>query len=151
MHEEEKIPEFMKRPKSNPFKTPDFYFETLEERIMAGIEQSQKKETRLSRSIRILKPIIGLAASFILVYLLVSYPLNNLLPDNLVKTEISNSDSLNETDSYDFFFLLVKENTLVNAITSEDETNSTALNNDEMLAYISVGMSDMEIYSEITK
>ena len=147
--EENKEPEFLKRTKTNPFRTPDRYFDSVEERIMAGIRHTTKNKTLASRVFQLMKPALGLVASFTLVYILVYYPINSLLLKNTVKTQVTDSTTFDLFDAYSLNFSLIDENTLVNTIFS-DETNSTSnINPDDMLAYLSSGMNDLEIYSEI--
>ncbi len=63
-------------PKDNPFRVPDGYFENMEDRVDAFIAMEESNDSQKSKVIRMLKPMLGLAASFVLVYLLVSYPLH---------------------------------------------------------------------------
>ena len=48
MYEEENInPEFMKRGKTNPFRTPDRYFDTLEDNTVTVRDRDTMEQTRL--------------------------------------------------------------------------------------------------------
>lgn len=149
MDTEEKIEhEFLKRPK-NPFQTPEGYFDTLEDRIMLGIKLSEKPTPKSSRIIHFLKPALGLVASLSLVYLLVYYPGNHSLLKNgskTVQTDTSNSDV---PEAYSLSFLSLDENTLLNTITSDETNGSSQLSSDAVLAYLSTGTNDLELYSEI--
>lgn len=152
MNEKDMIePEFMKRPKTNPFRTPEHYFDSIEDRIMGGIEHAAKKKTTSAKIIQLLKPALGLAASFSLVYLLVYYPITNFLPKSIVKSEVTDTTSHYLIDDSTLSFSFIDENTLVNAIFSEEPSNIADINPDEMLAYLSSGMNEVEIYSEIQK
>lgn len=151
MQEEEKIEsEFLKRPKSNPFKTPEYYFDTLEDRIMANIQyQDEKKTKKPSGIIQYLKPVLGLAASFALVYLLVYYPITTFILKDTAQVAITDSTETDWSEAYSVTLSNISENTLVNAIFSEESNAVTEANPDELLAYLSSGMNDIEIYSEI--
>ena len=150
MHEEEKIEsEFLKRPKSNPFKTPEHYFDTLEDRIMANIEYQDKNQTKAPRLIQFLKPVIGLAASFALVFLLVYYPINTFLLKDNSQTASTDTTESDWSDVYSVTLSTMSENTLVNAIFSDETTPETETNPEELLAYLTSGMNDLEIYSAI--
>ena len=46
-------------------------------------------------------------------------------------------------------FSLIDESTLVNAIFSDDNSNSTDINSEDMLAYLSSGLNEVQIFSEI--
>ncbi|MFV0522547.1 MAG: hypothetical protein ACK5MI_09025 [Mangrovibacterium sp.] len=56
------------------FKMPDDYFETLEDRLEMRIQAFEAEEKPHAKFIRIVKPILALAACFILVLLLFKYP-----------------------------------------------------------------------------
>jgi len=148
MYEEKNIqPEFMKRGKTNPFRAPDHYFDSIEDRVMEGIKHTSKNKTNSAKVFRLLLPALGLAACFSLVYLLVFNPMNNLLPKATIKTEMA--ASISTIDDSTLNFSSIDENTLVNAIFSDETSNVSEINPDEMLAYLSSGMNEVEIYSEI--
>lgn len=147
--EKEIIPEFEEMGNSNPFRTPEGYFGSIEDRIMGKITDTAKPKNTSAVIMRFLKPALGLAASFTLVYLLVYYPINSLLHKETAKTEVSDSASSDPFDAYSLSFSMVDESTLINTLFS-DETNSTyEINTDDLLAYLSSGMNEFEIYSEI--
>jgi len=141
----------MKQSKTNPFRTPDRYFDSLEDRIMGRIEHDiKRKKSTSSRVIQFLKPALGLAASFTLVYLLVYYPMNSFLSKTTAKAEITDTAATEIFEDNPLSFLSIDENTLINAIFSDETSNVSEINQDDMLAYLSSGMNDVEIYSEIT-
>jgi hypothetical protein len=144
--EEENIePEFMKRPGTNPFRTPEGYFDSFEDRVMKGIQLQEKKKPGSVGILRILKPVLGIAAILTLVFLLV----NNPFTRNTTNTEVSSALTPSLKDDSTFNFSLIDENTLVNAIFSDEESTVADINPDEMLAYLSSGLNEVEIYSEI--
>ena len=144
--EEENIePEFMKRPGTNPFRTPEGYFDSFEDRIMKEIQLPEKKKSGSVGILRILKPVLGIAAILTLVFLLV----NNTFTRNTTNTEMSSALTPPVKDDSTFNFSLIDENTLVNAIFSDEESTVADINPDEMLAYLSSGLNEVEIYSEI--
>lgn len=150
MHEEEKIkPEFEEMGKSNPFRTPEGYFGSIEDRIMGKIADTAKPKNASARIIRFLKPALGLAASFTLIYLLVYYPINLLLLKETAKTEVTDSVITDPYEAYSLSFSLVDESTLINALFPDETNNTYEINPDELLAYLSSGMNEFEIYSEI--
>ena len=150
MYEEDKIePDFLNRPKTNPFKTPDYYFDSMEDRIMAGIKQSARPKNNSAKIIQLMKPALGLAASFALIYLLVYYPINVLILKTASKTEIAQSSSTDLFDNYSFHFGSIDDNTLADVIFSDETSNDSLTSPDELLAYLSSGLNDVEIYSEI--
>lgn len=150
MYEEENIePDFLKRPKTNPFRTPDYYFESLEDRIMGNIEDKMKKKSSSARLIQFLKPALGLAASFTLVYLLVYYPINTFLLKPTAETTITDTITSDLLTDYSINLASIDENSLINAIFSDETNNLAETNPDELLAYLSTGLNDVEIYTEI--
>lgn len=152
MYEEENIePEFMKRPKANPFRTPDHYFDSIEDRVMGAIEHEAKNKTtsKSGKIFQLLKPVLGLAASFAIVYLLAYYPIKYFSPNSLVKSEITDSSSFDTMDAYALNFSLFDENSLFNTILGDETSALSEIKPDEILAYLSTDMNDLEIYSEI--
>ena len=150
MYEEENIePEFMKRHKASPFRTPDHYFDSIEDRIMDSIKHETKKKTTSTKVFQLLKPALGLAACLAIVYLLVYHHTNQLSPRSIVKAETTDTNSIDSLHNYAFNISLIDENSLVNAIFGDEPVDSTKINSDEVLAYLSTEMSDLDIYSEI--
>jgi hypothetical protein len=147
MYKQEKNidPEFSKRPGTNPFRTPEGYFDSLEDRIMGKIQIPRKKETNSGKIIRILKPVAGIAACLTLVYLLIDKPVMK----NNANSEVSSVTTPVTKDDSAFNFSLIDESTLVNAIFAEEQNPVAEINSDDMLAYLSTGMNEVEIYSEI--
>jgi len=150
MYEEENIEsEFLKRHKTNPFRTPDHYFDTIEDRIMGGIEQPMITKTKSVRIIRFLKPALGLAASLSIVYLLVHYSMKTPITNTGTKTEVAVSSPSDLLDNYTLNLTSIDDNTLASAIFSDETNNIVATNPDEVLAYLASDLNDVEIYSEI--
>jgi len=149
MYEEDHIqPDFGKR-SQNPFRTPDNYFESLEDRIMGNINNQTKKKNSSTKIIRFLKPVLGIAASLTLIFMLGYYSINTfLLKDTaqIEQTEITGTDSLN---NYSISLASIDENSLINAIFTDETDIFAETNPDEFLAYLSTGLNDVEIYSEI--
>ena len=150
MHEEENIEsEFMKRLKTNPFRTPDHYFDTIEVRVMRNIEHQTIKKTSSAKVIRFLKPVLGIAASLAIVYLLVHTQINHFSTQSAAKAEISDSTFPYLMEDSALNMSSIDENTLINAIFSDEKSSVSDINPDEMLAYLSSGLNEVEIYSEI--
>jgi hypothetical protein len=112
---------------------------------MKGIQLQEKKKPGSVGILRILKPVLGIAAILTLVFLLV----NNPFTRNTTNTEVSSALTPSLKDDSTFNFSLIDENTLVNAIFSDEESTVADINPDEMLAYLSSGLNEVEIYSEI--
>lgn len=152
MYEEENIePEFLKRTKTNPFRTPDHYFESIEDKVMGQIEyEAKRKTTSGSRKIyQFLKPALGLAASFALIVMLSYYPLKYFTPKSMVESQTIDSSATDKMDPYSLHIAMIDESAFLNALFGEEKTTDTALDQDEILAYLSNEMTDLEIYAEI--
>jgi hypothetical protein len=152
MYEEENIePDFLQRPKKNPFRTPDNYFNTIEDRVMQTIHQQSKKKnfTYSEKVIRFLKPALAVAASLGIVFMLVYYPVNYFSHKEVAQVNVKDTITPDTMDAYSLSFSLVDENSLINTIINEDMAVKEEINPDEVLAYLSSDMNDFEIYSEI--
>jgi len=131
-----------------PFDVPPGYFETFEERLEARINALEEKPNTRRTFIRILKPIAGLAASFLLIMLLIKYPLSKITSKFASPDEISSTE---DSDLWREIFmsnsLFFDDKTLVNTIVS-DETSAT-IDSDEMFAIMSSELNDYEVYDEL--
>jgi hypothetical protein len=95
-----------------------------------------------------MKPVIGIAASILLVYLLVKSPAS---VDTIQQTTNVASAESTSTDLLDFLPLnlgTVDDNILANAIFS-DESNVAKIDSAEVFAYLASDLNEVEIYSEI--
>lgn len=154
MYEEDNIePNFQDRIKKNPFKTPENYFDTLEDRIMERIRQEKQEPTikKSSKVIQLLKPAMGLAASLAVIGLLVYYPISYFSQKETAQTPITETSSPESMDVYSLDIALADDNSLISTIIDEAKNNQKEINYDEVLAYLSSDMNDIEIYSEIQK
>lgn len=149
MYNEEQIePKIPKKPE-NPFRTPDPYFDTLEDRIMSGIKHAEKTQSKQGKVVHLLKPILGLVASFALVCLLVYYPIRHFMPQRMVETVQADTSSSSIPEAYSLSFSSVDENTLFQMIISDDSNTDSQLNSDDVVAYLASGANDLDLYSEI--
>lgn len=137
-------PEFMKRPAVNPFRTPEGYFDSLEDRIMGKIQvvETPKKTNKI---IRLVKPAIGIAASLLLAFFVINKQSTSISNENDL---MANQSAIQGNDSA-FNFSQIDESTVINAIFAEEQDLIGKINQDEMLAYLSTGLNEIEIYAEI--
>ena len=152
MYEEENIePEFLKRPKENPFRTPDNYFDSIEDKVMSTIKYEVKKKTtsESGRIFQLLKPVLGIAASLAIVCMLAYYPIKYFSPKSMVKSEITDTTPGDVMDAYSLNLSMIDENSLAHAIFGDEAATPAPINQDELLAYLSTEMTDLEIYTEI--
>lgn len=93
-----------------PFKTPEGYFETFPDRMMGRLaleEEVQHPPSGRVMALRYLRPVLALAASFVLILMLVYYPVKNIGP-SLAKNTVSEleHDLLNYYFTDDVFIKL---------------------------------------------
>ena len=138
--------EFLKSPGDNPFRTPEGYFDSMEDRIMSKVREPDKKKNSSGKIVRILKPVVGIAACLAVALILSKHATRNNFNSNA--SFASDPYSGMKYDSA-LNFSMIDESTLVNAIYSDEQSNVANINPDDMLAYISSGMNEVEIYSEI--
>jgi hypothetical protein len=135
-------PELSKLKKEVPFRTPDNYFDDFSARMHTMIEAEKLPvpEKKL-RFIHYLKPALGLAASFALIFMLVYVPLKTFIPSEITivaeTSEYSDSEVLNVLEGLDesSFFTLLDETKTDNSFTDE-----------ELVLYVSANFTDYEIF-----
>lgn len=142
----------LKFPKKNPFGVPDGYFDMLDERIEGMILEEQSKGNSKTKIIRLVKPLVGLAASFILVYLLVSYPLRKTIP---LQYAIQSSEEVAKPSAYipdvekdilaDPFY--IDESSFFEALSGDDSYED--LDSDEIISIVASEIDDYDIYAGI--
>jgi len=132
--------------KEPPFRMPPHYFDDFPGRLQYKLEQeftAAPAEPR-GKIIRLLKPIMGLAASFLLIFMLVYWPLQILTPQKMA------SGSKNATDLDDNLLHLlenVDEPTFYTLL--ENEPEKVTFNDEELISYLSTTQSEFEIYMQI--
>ncbi len=138
-------PELSKLKKENPFGTPKNYFDDFSARLHTELEKEKAAPAEpKSRLIQFLKPALGLAASFALIFLLVYVPLKTFIPSEVTQvaesSESSDSELLNiieKLDENSFFTLL------------EESEEKEAFSDEDLIAYVSSNFSDYEIFEKI--
>lgn len=144
--------ELENQPSNPPFKVPDGYFNTLEERIEAKIKEEAEPVSSKGKIIRMLKPALAMAASFALVFLLVYYPLSVFLPAYLAKnadTPLEQNQPESEEDIL-FSYLSISAYSAYDLLGSENGEESTKqVSDEEVLDYLTVSMNETEIYAEL--
>ncbi|MDX8339146.1 hypothetical protein SLH46_08150 [Draconibacterium sp. IB214405] len=140
-------PELSKLKKENAFGTPRGYFDDFPARMQMKLEAEKnvadKQEFKI---INLLKPALGLAASFAIIFMLVYIPIKTFIPqEQIIQTTVSNDYNdqfhtiLEELDENSFFSLL--------------ESNDTEENfsDDDLVAYVSSNFSAYEIFEYTDK
>jgi hypothetical protein len=93
---------------SNPFKTPEGYFESFPDRMLGRLaleQEVQNPPPKRVMIIRYLRPALALAASFALIFMLVYFPVKTIGPSLVRNTNIElEQDLLNYYFTDEVFF-----------------------------------------------
>lgn len=137
-------PELSQIKKENPFGTPKNYFDDFPARLQVRLEEEQMvAPSRKPRIIQFIKPAIGLAASFVLVALLVYWPVKLYLTNNNLQSDLYEeefSSMVIETIDDDSFYALL-----------DNSENGIEFSDEDLLSYVSTNISEYEIYTETEK
>ena len=138
-------PKLSKIKKENPFGTPEKYFDDFSARLQVKLETETKVvPIQQNRIIRFLKPALGLAASFAIIFMLVNLPLKKFMSQKVVssniETELTETDYLNMVEGIDensFFAMLTETN------------DGIEFSDDDLISYVSSNISEYELFAEI--
>ena len=138
-------PELSKIKKENPFRVPENYFEDFSARLQMKLEEEKRGTTKNhSRIIQFLKPALGLAASFTLIFMLAYWPLKKLAPNQQA------SNNVTVTDESEMFFASLVEGMDENSFYAmlDDKNGTVQFSDDDLANYVNTNSSEYEIYSE---
>lgn len=150
MNESENIgPETSRINKELPFKAPRHYFEDFPARLQSRLYTEDEALPQKKKGIvRYLKPVLGLAASFALIFMLVYWPLKSFLPDYMARTH-THIEQEPQFDEFMPSYEYIDENTfftyIVETVSGTDDA-SVEFNDEELLSYISANVSEYELY-----
>lgn len=146
MDELEKIaPKLSKIKKENPFRVPENYFDDFSARLQmklaaekAGISKNQNK------IIQFLKPALGLAAGFALIFMLAYWPLKTFTPNQ----QADNIDY--ETEINEMLYATMVEGIDVSSFYAllDDTNGAVDFSDDDLANYVNSTSSEYDIYSE---
>lgn len=146
MDELKKIaPELSKIKKENPFRVPENYFEDFSARLQMKLEAEKKGVAKnQNRIIQFLKPALGLAAGFALIFMLAYWPLKTFKPNqqiNTISAETNISQMIYATmvegiDESSFYAML------------DEPTGAVQFSDEDLADYVKANSSEYEIYSE---
>lgn len=137
-------PKLSKLKKDNPFGTPDKYFDDFYARLQMKLDAEKTVvPIHQNRIIRFLKPALGLAASFAIIFMLVNLPLKKFMSQKVasytVETELTETDYLNVVEGIDessFFIML------------DEPTSGIEFSDEDLLSYASTNISEYELFLE---
>jgi hypothetical protein len=146
MDELKKIaPELSKIKKENPFRVPENYFEDFSARLQERLETEKTEVPKnQNRVIQFLKPAIGLAAGFALIFTLSYWPLRIFTPNEQAENiTIINSESemlyaswVEGIDENSFYAML------------DNPNGSVDFTDDDLADFVNTNSSEYDIYSE---
>uniref|UniRef100_UPI0032176CAB hypothetical protein n=1 Tax=uncultured Draconibacterium sp. TaxID=1573823 RepID=UPI0032176CAB len=138
-------PELSKLKKEVPFSTPKNYFDDFSARMQTRIQtekQAEKEPEQKTKIIQLLKPFIGLAASFALIFLLVYVPLKTFIKKEV--TEVAQTSEYSDSDFIDVMEEL-DENSFF-ALLNEEAEAENDLSKDDLRLFVSANFTDYEIF-----
>ncbi len=142
-------PETSKIKRDQPFRVPDNYFGDFSARLHSRLyEEAEILPHKKIGVLRYLKPVLGLAASFALVFMLVYWPVSSFLPGYLARTQMPIEQEI-EIDTYMPSLERLDENsffTLITEIFTGTEEGAEEFNDEELLNYLSANVSDYELF-----
>ena len=133
--------------KGHPFRVPEGYFETFADRLKVRIEEEEHQNKKRSLSFY-LKPVLMMAASFLLVMLLISVPIRKFFPPG--KSFIAQQQMTNDSDNSDGtvsanFISYFTEAQFMSAVSEMNELETDTLSTDKLADYIAANYSDYDI------
>jgi hypothetical protein len=139
---EKNAPKLSKLKKETPFGTPDKYFDDFSARLHMRLEAEKKViPNQQNPIIRFLKPALGLAASFALIFLLVYWPLKTFIPNQI--EDQANVPDINEME-YESLIEGIDENSFYALL--DEPSGSDDFTDDDLISYLSTNISEYDIY-----
>ncbi len=134
--------------KGQPYKVPEDYFETFQTRLKDRME-AEARPTK-SRFLLYLKPALGLAASFALVFLLVYVPMVKFMPGKgymaQQKTDSLSVDTTTTVPSAIFAYF--SEGQFLSAFEDIDDYDTESISTEALAEYLAINCSEYEIIKE---
>lgn len=140
-------PKLSKIKKEQPFAVPGDYFDHFPVHLQNKLDAERRVPPKAGKRLMFyLKPAIGLAASFILILLLVWWPIKSFLPGYMAKNLPPADTLMLEEDRYISLIEKLDENSFLSLI--GDSTEEEELDNDDLMNYLTANISDYEIFLE---
>lgn len=137
-------PKLSKQKKENPYRVPDNYFDDFSARLQTRLESEKHPIPEKGKVIRLLKPMLGLAASFALIFMLVYWPLDKFLSDNVAENITEEINTVD--DHYLSMMESIDEESFYDLLEQQEITEEYS--DDELISYLSASVSDYDIYLE---
>lgn len=133
--------------RKNPFLVPDGYFETFSDRLMSRIGEEQKA-SKTRKLVQYLKPALSMAASFLLIMLLVSTPVKkffNTSKGHLTVPSSEQADSTTATNVPIEMVTYLSDGQFMSAVSELNAMEKDTLSNINLGDYIEANYSDLEL------
>ena len=139
-------PELSKLKKEYPFRTHENYFDDFSVRLQMRIKaEKHAGEPRKTRFIQLLKPALGLVASFALIFMLVYVPLKTFMPNRIPEL----AESTNEFETGILNYIENIDESSFISLLNEPKDKEVEFSDDELALYVSANFSDYEIYANL--
>lgn len=110
----------------NPFRVPENYFEEVKKDIMTGVADTAPEE-RKSSIVRLLRPVVTLAAAMLLLVIISYSGLKLLFPGNDRVDELNYSELVYQFDEAELISKLVDE---------KNDFHELSIDSDEIIEYL---------------
>jgi len=134
--------------KDQPFQVPEGYFESFADRLMVRIKEEEYPAKKRSVFIYLM-PVLMMAASILVVILLLSVPLKRLLPSDSGNGSIvlqqSNTNSVADSIVPITLISYFSESQFLSAVTDMEVIESDTISNDDLADFISTNYSDYDV------
>ncbi len=144
---QERLTDHTKYSRENPFDVPEGYFESIEDRIEGRIADEENYEADRPGLIRMIRPVLWLAASFALAFLLIYFPVEKILNRYAAEQGKSQTPAAGVNEDLLIGYDALDENSFFLMLTS---TEDTTIRSEEMISYVTSGITDYELFSELT-
>lgn len=121
-----------------PFKAPEGYFDTFAERVMEQIEAPTEEKHRRKLLLRIIRPVLAMAASFTIIFMLVYF-------STQVYNRAENKQALAQLENEDSYFNLFHINDHSMLMAFENVEQSNEYNEEIMETYLMASVSEIEL------
>jgi hypothetical protein len=104
------------RGSNQPFKVPEGYFESFADRMMQRIDEEESSKNKGRGIIRYLRPVLAMAASFAIIFLMVYVPVRIFSPNETVLQAEQYHNGFSEIIS----FYMINDHAIVQAFEKDD-------------------------------
>ncbi|HEY3389381.1 MAG TPA: hypothetical protein VGK38_07415 [Prolixibacteraceae bacterium] len=134
--------------KGQPFRVPDDYFETFAERLMVRIGEENRQDNKRTLFFY-LKPVLMVAASLVLVMLMVYVPVRKFFPVSnkpyLAQLKV-NTDSVDSVEVLPAtIFSYFSEAQFLSAFSDMNKMETDTLSNDDLEDFIADNYNDYDV------